>query len=582
MPVKSTTKDAIIISYTTKPEFETNAITEITNKYYTDFQMETARFISSYYFSSLSEALALFVPFEQGENIHNSSIAISKLPMLTTDQQNALTEILEHKRSLLFGVTGAGKTEIFIHLMAQALSDNKTVIMLMPEIALTPQMHKRLSNYFGDSIALWHSKLTKKQKEKILDGLNSGEIQIIAGARSALFVPLANIGLIIVDEEHDDSYKSMMRPRYNAKDMAIYMGDKLNAKVLLASATPSLSSFYKYPVVRLKTPYIKTNKQYRFTHGDSIDTQSINLLRQTVQSQNQAIVFLPTRGNFKYLHCNSCGATHKCPFCSVGMTLHRDNRHLRCHYCGYSEVITESCIQCGHSPLSSERIGTKEAIEIIQEAMPDANIAQFDKDSITTPTKLHKALFALSTKETDILVGTQMLSKGHDYPDITLGIIMGLDYMIGMADFRAKERAMSMLFQIAGRSGRAKDAIVLIQTNYEDIFSEYLSDYELFLNDEIEFRKLSNYPPFCSMARIIIQHQKEANANDTMRDTLSKLKSYADIEIIGHGKAPIERVANKYRYHILLRSHTKKALVNALHGVNSRAIEIDMDALDFS
>ncbi len=596
VPVKSTIKYATVIAKVEKPEFETSEIVDVTDSCFSDFQMNTAKFIASYYFSSISEALALFVPFGNALGVcqhteknkldtqigGEANIPYEFLPALTTSQQKALSEIETKQLSLLFGVTGAGKTEIFIHLIAQALLENKSVIMLMPEIALTPQMLHRLEKYFGSSVALWHSRLTKKQKETTLNRIQNGEIKIIAGARSALFMPLSNIGLIIVDEEHDDSYKSMMRPRYNARDMTIYMGDKLSAKVLLASATPSISSFHKYPVVRLKTPFVKTNKQYKFISGNSIDRESISMLQQTIESKNQAIVFLPTRGNFKFLYCNSCGATHKCPFCSVGMALHRDNRHLRCHYCGYSEAITESCKECGHSPLSSERIGTKEAIELISESLPNANIAQFDKDSITTPTKLHNALKSLESKATDILVGTQMLSKGHDYPDITLAVIMGLDYMIGMADFRAKERAISMLFQIAGRSGRTKDATVLVQTNYTDIFSSYITDYELFLKDEVEFRNMANYPPFCSMARIVISNVKYDKAEQTMNQAITKLKLFNDIEIIGHGKAPIERIANRYRYHIILRSKTKKSLLTALHSVKNKDIEIDMDSLDFS
>ena len=606
VPMKSTTKEAIVIRETSKPEFETLAVSDITSKYYNTNQFELAQFISSYYFSSISEALALFIPHEkvegrreeaEGRNLANLSVKheddanssphsnhqhTSTLPTLTKPQQKALLEINTHQRSLLFGVTGAGKTEIFIHLMAQTLEDGKNVIMLMPEIALTPQMSKRLSKYFGKSVAIWHSRLTKKQKENILNRIASGEIRIMAGARSALFVPLESVGLIIVDEEHDDSYKSMTRPRYHARDVAVLMAEKIEAKVLLASATPSVSSYYKYPLVRLKEAYISTAKSYKFISGDSINRECINALKETLNQDEQAIVFLPTRGNFKYLYCPSCGETHKCPFCSVGMALHRNHKHLRCHYCGYTEPIAQSCSACGYAPLSSERIGTKEAIEMIIEELPDARVAQFDKDSITTPKKLDSALLQLGNKEIDILVGTQMLSKGHDYPDITLSIIMGLDYMLGLADYRAKERAISLLFQIGGRSGRTKDAIVYIQSSHGHFFEPFLSDYELFLQDELEFRRIASYPPFISMARVLIAHAKADMAEKQLNDTLERLKRFNDIDIIGHGKAPIEKIANRYRYHILLRSKSKKALLTALHGVAKRGIEIDMDPVDFS
>jgi primosomal protein N' (replication factor Y) len=611
VPMKSTTKEAITIRETTKPEFETLAVSDITSKYYNATQFELAQFISSYYFSSLSEALALFIPFENvkwkkekeeeiREDSHSELVSESKketlkqvqgdshlysptsLPTLTNAQRKALKEIGGYQKSLLFGVTGAGKTEIFIHLMAQTLEDGKNAIMLMPEIALTPQMLERLSKYFGNSVALWHSKLTKKQKENILSRITSGEIRIIAGARSALFVPLESIGLIIVDEEHDDSYKSMTRPRYHARDVAVLMAEKIGAKVVLASATPSVASYYKYPLIRLKEAYISTAKSYKFISGDSVNRECINALKETLSQNEQAIVFLPTRGNFKYLYCSSCGTTHKCPFCSVGMALHRNHKHLRCHYCGYTEPIVQSCNGCGYAPLSSERIGTKEAIDMINEELPNARVAQFDKDSITTPKKLDSALSQLSNKEIDILVGTQMLSKGHDYPDITLSIIMGLDYMLGLADYRAKERAIGLLFQIAGRSGRTKDAIVYIQSSHGHFFEPFLSDYELFLRDELEFRRIASYPPFISMARVLIAHAKVDMAEKQLSDTLERLKRFNDIEILGHGKAPIEKIANRYRYHILLRSKSKKALLMALHSVAKRGIEIDMDPVDFS
>jgi len=637
--MKSTTKEAIVIRETSRPTFETLSVSNVTNRYYNTIQFELAQFISSYYFSSISEALALFIPYEkeegkieqaegrrkkeeeikdkgeertgrsgEGENDNTSFLrrqesiddgppqnlptsrndtnhthcTAYQMPTLTAAQEKALTEIDGYERSLLFGVTGAGKTEIFIHLMAGALQDGKNVIMLMPEIALTPQMSKRLNRYFGNSVAIWHSKLTKKQKENILSRIASGEIHIIAGARSALFVPLEHVGLIIVDEEHDDSYKSMTRPRYHARDVAILMGEKIGAKVVLASATPSVASYYKYPIIRLKEAYIPTSKSYTFISGDSINRECIKALKETLGQKEQAIVFLPTRGNFKYLYCPSCGETHKCPFCSVGMALHRNHRHLRCHYCGYTEPIAQSCSQCGYAPLSSERIGTKEAIELINEEFPDARIAQFDKDSITTSKKLDTALSQLANKEIDILVGTQMLSKGHDYPDITLSIIMGLDYMLGLADYRAKERAISLLFQIAGRCGRTKDAMVYIQSSHNHFFEPFLSDYELFLRDELEFRRIASYPPFVSMARVLIAHVKPDAAERQSKDTLERLKRFNDIEIIGEGKAPIEKIVNRYRYHILLRAKSKKALLGALHSIAKRGIEIDMDPVDFS
>jgi primosomal protein N' (replication factor Y) len=334
VPLKSTLKDAIVVEEVHKPEFDTAQITSVSDRYYTPEQMQIAKFISEYYFSSFSEAISLFLPHRRSgcplpDNNLQKEVSVINVgertprPTLTSMQQKAYQAILKKDKSLLFGVTGSGKTEIFISLMAKMMEEGKTSIFLMPEISLTPQMEKRLKVYFGDSVAMWHSKLSKKKKESILEGIEEGSIRIIAGARSALFVPLSNLGLIIVDEEHDDSYKAMTRPRYHARDVAVLMGQKLGTKVLLASATPSMGSYHKYDVVKLDKPFVETKKKYEFITGSSLNHTMLNSLYQHYKAGNQALLFLPTRGNFKYLYCESCGKTHLCPYCSVGMALHR-------------------------------------------------------------------------------------------------------------------------------------------------------------------------------------------------------------------------------------------------------------------
>jgi primosomal protein N' (replication factor Y) len=264
------------------------------------------------------------------------------------------------------------------------------------------------------------------------------------------------------------------------------------------------------------------------------------------------------------------------------MALHRKNRYLKCHYCNYTEPIRESCLACGYAPLSSERMGTVEAIEQITEAIPGIKIEQFDKDSITTSKKLKDALKRFESGESDVLLGTQMLSKGHDYANITLSVIMGLDYITGLPDYRARERAMSLLFQIAGRSGRAKEAEVIVQTGDPDFFRPYLEDYTAFLEDELDFLKIAQYPPFASIARILIAHKDEAKASKITLDTVTALKAFEQIEIIGHGKAPVERIADKYRFTILLKAEQRVPLLKALHHVDCREIEIDFDPVEFS
>ncbi len=590
VPLKTTVKEAVVTGEVEKPEFETAEILSVTDRCYTKEQMQIAKFISEYYFSSFSEAISLFLSYRRGalRGYPNMDARADRgqpqgiAPTLSTIQQHAYNQLLQKDKALLFGVTGSGKTEIFISLMAKMLEEGKSSIFLMPEISLTPQMEKRLKVYFGDAVAMWHSKITKKKKEQILKGIENGEIRIVAGARSALFVPLHDLGLIVVDEEHDDSYKAQTRPRYHARDVAVLMGQKRGAKVVLASATPSTTSYYKYDVVKLEKPYVERKKEYHFINGDSINIPILRALQENYVQKNQSLLFLPTRGNFKYLYCERCGKTHLCPYCSVGMALHRKHRHLKCHYCNFTEAIVDTCTYCGHTPLKSERMGTQEAIEVIGSAIEGIQIEQFDKDSITTAKKLKEALKRFESGESHLLLGTQMLSKGHDYANITLSVIMGLDHILGLADYRARERAVALLFQIAGRSGRAKQAEVLVQTNDPEFFKSYLHDYEDFIQDELTFLEMAQYPPFASIARILIAHKDEARAGKITLDTVTRLKAFEEVEIVGHGKAPVERIANKFRFNILLRAKSRVPLLKALHAVDCREIEIDMDPVEFS
>ena len=575
-------KLAVIFQKTVKPkEFKTVDIKSKSNRYYSNEQIDIAKFISYYYFSSFGEAIALFTPYIDNIRYISQEITEIERPKLSLEQREAYSALVKEDKALLFGVTGSGKTEIFISMMIDMIEQGKSSIFLMPEISLTPQMEKRLKRYFGDRVAMWHSKITRKRREEILEGVYSGEIDIIAGARSALFSPLKNLGLIIVDEEHDDSYKSMMKPRYHARDMAIFIGKKLNSKVILASATPSLNSYYKYPVVKLDKPFIQTEKRYHFITGSSLTPKIISTIKSNFLSSNQSLLFIPTRGNFKYLYCPECGKTHTCPFCSVGMTLHRNNYHLKCHYCEYTQPIIESCSSCGYLPLKSERMGTVEAKEILEDSIDGIKIEQFDRDAITTAKRLKDALRRFESGESQLLLGTQMLSKGHDYSNITLSVIMGLDFIMGLADYRARERAVSLLIQIAGRSGRAKASDIIIQTNNREVFLPYIDNYELFIKEEMEFVR-DIYPPFVSLARVLIYNKSDKKAQILTESVVSQLQLFSEIEIVGFGRSQIEKISNNYRYNILLRSKKRVPLLEALHKINSKGVEIDIDPVDFS
>ncbi len=569
-----------------KPGFKCENIKELSDYHLNPNYQKIANFISSYYFCSYGEACSLFVLLNKKEDEKKEDIITLKehLPTLSAYQKKAFDFIDRQKISLLFGDTGSGKTEIYITMIAKVLQEGKTAIFLMPEISLTPQMEKRLKEVFGEHIALWHSKVTKKRKQTILEGIKSKKIKLIAGARSALFLPLPKLGLIVVDEEHDSSYKANSRPRYNARDLSIYFGKVLGAKVVLGSATPSLNSYEKVPYFRLKGGYTKTKKSFIYEkNSKEISQNIINEIEIALINKKQIIIFLPTRANFKYISCFNCGEIIKCPFCSVGMSLHKYNNALKCHYCGYSERIPKVCPNCKSDSLNSLRIGTEEVRERLSILFPKANIEKFDRDAIKSEKRLKEILKNFNDKKIDMLIGTQMLSKGHDYSNIELAIILGIDTIMAQNDFKARENALSLAVQIAGRSGRGGEGKVILQTSNREFFEKYLDDYESFLNDELKYRE-GLYPPYRKLLRILISHKDKQKAEALMQKVLNCLNQNRkkEVEIVGNGEALIEKIGGKYRYNILLRSTSAKALINTTIKCKERFCEIDMDPLSFS
>jgi primosomal protein N' (replication factor Y) (superfamily II helicase) len=575
-------KSAVIISKSEKPDFSTLDIVDVSHFYFSSKQIQLARFLSNYYLCSLGEAFGLLVPFDKNVVCQKTDGDFFESIVLSKKQNEAVEFIKSKEVALLFGDTGSGKTEIYMKLFSQMIHAGKRAIFLMPEISLTPQMEHRLKEHFGSRVVMWHSKITKIKKQVLLQAIRSGEVDIVAGARSALFTPLKDIGLIVVDEEHDDSYKSSSKPRYNARDMALYMGQLYGAKVLLGSATPSLGSYTKFPSFRLRGGYFEGNRRLVYESSlEAITPYIEDEIMRTKQKGEQSIVFLPTRANFKYLICGSCGYRYECPFCSVGMSVHQKNKTLKCHYCNYTVSIPQVCPECKEPALKSTRLGTAEAVKHLQENHEVLHVEQFDRDVITTQNKLIKTLKRFNDKEIDVLVGTQMLSKGHDYHDVTLAVVLGLDNMLNMSDYRAREKALSSLIQIAGRSGRKRDAKVIVQTFNREFFEQYSDDYEKFLKDEMEFRR-GAYPPFKKLCRVLFAHQNGAKARQEMEDTVQKLQKFETLDIVGYGPSPIEKIAGKYRFTILLRADKSTDLLKALRACSSKSAQIDMDPIEFS
>lgn len=572
---------AVILSPSQEPDFTTHEILEVSDHYYDEKQIRLASFISRYYFCSLGEAFGLMVPYLGYSTSAAHPKEFTSSITLSDKQTHAFEFLKNHKVSLLFGDTGSGKTEIYMSYFEEIIREGKRSIFLMPEISLTPQMSHRLQEHFGSKVVMWHSKLTPLQKKKALESIHDGSASIVAGPRSALFLPLKDLGLIVVDEEHDDSYKSSSRPRYNARDLAIYMGGLYGVNVVLGSATPSLGTYTRFPHTRLKGGHFVSKKKFIYEPSvESLSPLILQHLKETLDAKEQSILFIPTRANFKYLICGDCGYTFECAFCSVGMSVHQKAHALKCHYCNYTQAIPQVCPECKSKNLTSARLGTAEAVENLKELYPEARIEQFDRDVITTQSKLKKALERFNKGETDLLVGTQMLSKGHDYHGVTLAVVLGMDNMLNMSDYRAREKALSSLIQVAGRSGRAKDAKVLIQSFNKEFFDTYKDNYELFLDDEKLYRE-GLYPPYKRLCRILFSHKNGVKAQEQMHRMQEKLQKSSDVEVVGFGKCSVERVANKYRFEILLRSDKSTSLIAAISSCKEPLAEIDMDPIEF-
>lgn len=509
-----------------------------------------------------------------------------KIPSLNQDQQEALNFAKSHKTSLIFGDTGSGKSEIYFSLIREYLLAGKQVLLLMPEISLTPQMTKRLKSYFGEKFGVWHSKITSKKRGEILQKFQSREINLIAGARSALFLPFTELGLIIVDEEHDDSYKSAQNPHYNARDLALFLASKFDVKVVLGSATPSVVSFKKQPHFRLRGTFFKSDKKFIYDESETgLSGAILDELTASFAGGKQAVVFLPTRANFRYLSCRECGSTIKCPFCSVGMSFYKKRNVLKCQYCGFTASATCSCEKCGSEMIEAKKIGTDELTDALRSAFPAARIEKFDRDEITTQNKLEKTLKAFNAGEIDALVGTQMLSKGHDYHNVDLAVIMGVDELLNFPDFRARERTLALAMQVAGRAGRSGEGRVVVQSRQRDFFENFITDYDAFLDEEIAARE-SIYPPFARLLRVVVSEKSEQAAKQRLELCVAELENLhmaeSSLEIVGHGKCAIEILGGKYRFEILLRCASHAPLIKAARICSAHGFDVDMDPINFS
>ena len=353
---------------------------------------------------------------------------------------------------------------------------------------------------------------------------------------------------------------------------------------MLGSATPSLTSFYKQEHFRLKGTYFDSQKNYIFDESETGISEILkDEISKTLANKKQTVICLPTRANFKYLVCKNCGETLKCPFCSIGMSYYKKQNVLKCQYCEHKMAVPKICHQCGSEMIEAKKIGTSELLERLQAEFANARIAKFDRDEITTQNKLVKALKEFNDGKIDILLGTQMLSKGHDYHNVELAVIMGFDELLNFPDYKARERTLALAMQVAGRAGRNGAGRVIIQSKQREFFESYISDYDAFLKDEIGYRE-GLYPPFTRLLRIIISHKDEHIVKNTMNEFVQRIEPLRsdELEIIGYGKCQIEYLGSKFRYEILLRSNSHIPLLKAASLCKSELSDIDIDPVNFS
>lgn len=524
---------------------------------------------------------------------------------LTNDQERVVLEVLQEtnfKPYLLHGVTGSGKTEVYMELIEDALNRGKSSIMLVPEISLTPQMVERFQKRFGDNIAALHSALSDGEKYDEWRRIERGEAVIVIGARSAIFAPLDNIGMIIIDEEHSDSYKqSDSNPRYNAKDIALVRAKYHNCPVIFGSATPSLEimaraqkGVYKYlslpnrvngkklPLVRI----IDMNEEIKKSKGH-FSRNLITAIADKLKKGEQIILLLNRRGYASIVTCKNCGYTFKCPNCDISLTFHKSSNTMRCHYCGYGTKVYDICPECSEKAISDLGVGTQRIEEELNELFGEARILRMDVDTTSRKGAHEKMINAFKNHEYDILLGTQIVAKGLDFSNVTLVGVINADTSLNIPDFRSSENTFALLSQVAGRSGRSeKSGEVIIQTfNPEHYAISYTKthDYIGFYNKEMYIRKTLKYPPFYYLCYIKISGKKvDEVGNEAEKIKRALVRNLYNTTVLGPTPATIFRVNNIYRYGIILKykkeDRLKETLEKILEYYKAKTnIKIDVD-----
>ncbi len=590
---------AFIIKTTTKPRFKTKKIYQIFNlPILPNHLIQTGKWMLFYYPSTIGTVSRLLLPINLSATtiidlppvttVPINNLKLNQLPPLTTDQKKALKLMQEKNSYLLHGVTGSGKTRLYIELIHQALSNNQSVLILTPEISLTSQLINNLEKIFDKYIFSWHSKQTAKQRERNWLNIltNNSQPKIIVGPRSVLFSPLANIGLIIIDEAHESAYKQEQAPHYETTRVAGYMSKITQAKIILGSATPSINDYYlatikNKPIINLpnkidhknnlvsKTTIIDLKDRSKFTTSVYLSQELINAIKNALNDQEQTLLYLNRRGTARIVFCSVCGWQALCPHCDTALTYHGDNFKLRCHSCDFSSSVPINCPMCQNSEIIFKTIGTKAIEEEVKRLFPTAKTARFDTDNHKID-RFENNYQQIIDGSIDILIGTQILAKGLDLPKLsTLGVILA-DTSLYLPDYTATERTYQLLCQVIGRVGRGHiKANTIIQTYQPDhpiIQAAINNEYDKFYQNELLERKRFFFPPYCSILKLTIRRSKISTAL-TVATKLKKQIIDFNKSLTVEGPAPAfhEKINNQYQWQIIVKSTNRSNLLEIIN-----------------
>lgn len=569
---------------------------------------------SSAIIKQLTEKNILEIYHKQKDRI-NFEKEVNGLKKLSTPQQKALQDIqnqFKTKPTVLFkGVTGSGKTEVYSSLINTVLQNKKQVLYLLPEIALTTQLIEGLQEYFGNYLSVFHSKYSMNERVEVYNNVlkNQKKARLIVGARSAIFLPFTNLELIIVDEEHEVSYKQFdPAPRYHARDTALVLANYCQAKVLLGSATPSIESYYnaskgKYGYSTLNNRFgntllpkinlvdIKEKYRKKRMKGHFSDTL-LQMITNALEEKEQVILFQNRRGYAPVVSCETCGVTPQCPNCDVSLTFHQQKQTLQCHYCGYKQLMLTNCVACGSTNLNTKGFGTEQIQNEIKKLFPKVNVARMDLDTTRGKHSYAKIIHQFQSQEIDILVGTQMLSKGLDFSNVSLVGIMNADTILNFPDFRSHEKGYQLMVQVSGRAGRSKkQGNVIIQTfnPYHQILQQVsVRDYDAMYKEQLEERQQFNYPPFYKIIKITLRHKNYINVEEASKWLAKSLVNTFATNVLGPTSPTIGRIRNNYLKNIIIKippnqseTATKKVInkiTNTFIAIKEfRAVKITID-----